>query len=85
MRVEIIVSPRSRKFLLYNKDDVVHADLKSPPENNRANLELIKELKRVIGAEVRVVSGLKSKRKVVEMNITAEKWNSLVNNLAAPG
>jgi len=81
VRVEITVSPSSRKFFLYIKNGGIHADLKNTPENNKANLELIKELKRATGAEVRIVSGLKSKRKVVEIYLDELHWNIFVNGL----
>ncbi|MFH1520837.1 MAG: DUF167 domain-containing protein [Candidatus Micrarchaeota archaeon] len=81
MRVEIIVSPRSSKFLLYVQDGVVRANLRSPPEDNKANIELIKELKRATGVDVRIISGLKSKRKVIEIGIDEAKWNLFVTNL----
>ena len=81
MRVEITVSPSSRKFLVYIKNGVVRANLRSPPEDNKANLELIKELKRATGADVQIVSGLKSKRKVVEIYLDELHWNIFVNGL----
>lgn len=41
--------------------------LKEPSENNRANIELLKLLKRYFGKDVKLVKGLKSKNKIVEI------------------
>ena len=41
--------------------------LKSAPENNKANVELVKLLQRYFKSEVKIKSGLRSKNKVVEV------------------
>lgn len=48
------------------KESFLLVYLKSPPENNKANLELIKILKKYFGRDIRIKSGFKSKNKVVE-------------------
>ena len=41
--------------------------LKSAPENNKANVELVKLLQRYFKSEIKIKSGLRSKSKVVEV------------------
>jgi uncharacterized protein (TIGR00251 family) len=41
--------------------------LKSSPENNKANVELIKILKKYFGREVKIKMGKTSRRKIVEV------------------
>lgn len=63
----------------FNKDFVeVHGDeirigIKAKPEKGKANLEIIKKLSKhfhIPKSKVRIVSGLKSRKKVVEVTRT---------------
>jgi uncharacterized protein (TIGR00251 family) len=60
--LELKVKPGSHHFFLHS-DGLI--EVKSAPENNKANMEIVKELKRLFGKEVSLVSGFKSRRKVV--------------------
>jgi uncharacterized protein (TIGR00251 family) len=42
---------------------VIHT--KSPPEGNKANMEIVKELTRLFARDVRILHGLKSRRKEI--------------------
>jgi uncharacterized protein (TIGR00251 family) len=42
--------------------------LKSPPEDNKANVELLKLLHNYFKAKVRIKSGLTSKNKIIEIS-----------------
>ena len=48
-----------------DKDYLVH--LKSNPENNKANIELIKLLGKYFNSNVRIIRGKSSTRKIVEV------------------
>ena len=48
------------------KEYLIH--LKSPPENNKANIELLKLLKRYFKSEVKIKSGFTSRNKLIEIN-----------------
>lgn len=41
--------------------------LKKAPEDNKANIELLKYLKKYFKAEVRIVKGLTSRNKIIEV------------------
>ncbi|MEW5840790.1 MAG: DUF167 domain-containing protein [Thermoproteota archaeon] len=50
---------------------IIQVSIKSPPERGRANRELVKRLARHFGVpepSVRIVSGLASRKKVVEIS-----------------
>ena len=52
------------------EDDKIIVGLTSKPERGKANLELIKKLAKhfkVSSSQIRIVSGLKSRRKIVEI------------------
>ena len=58
-----------RNFLKV-EDDKIIVGLTSKPERGKANLELIKKLAKyfkVSSSQIKIVSGLKSRRKIVEI------------------
>jgi len=78
MRMEVTVVPRSGRFEILNDKGRVKIFLKSAPESNKANLELLKELKRLLKVEVRLVSGGSSRRKVIEVNLPGEELKKML-------
>jgi uncharacterized protein (TIGR00251 family) len=79
--IEVTVVPRSGRFSLSLKDGQVRISLKSAPEQNKANLELVKGLSKALGRPVRIVSGHKSKRKRLEIDISQEEWETFLESL----
>jgi uncharacterized protein (TIGR00251 family) len=75
MILEITVVPKSKRFSIIKKDGKIKIHLKSAPEQNKANLELLKELSKVFNCQVRIISGLKSKAKKLELNISQEDFD----------
>ncbi len=61
--ISITAKPNSRAFNAMIDENRIVICLKSRPEDNKANIELIKELKRLLKKEVSIVSGEKSKKK----------------------
>lgn len=66
------VKPNSPQFSIkFNDQIIIHC--KSHPEKNKANLEIIKELKRIFDRKVEIILGLKSKKKKILIhNITED-------------
>ncbi|MEW6722651.1 MAG: DUF167 domain-containing protein [Candidatus Micrarchaeota archaeon] len=81
MIVEVLAAPGSKRFSLSVKGGRLRASLKNPPENNRANIELIKELSAAVGASVRILSGHSSKRKKLAIDIEEGKWSAFLESL----
>jgi len=48
-------------------EEIYYVKLKSLADEGRANLELVKVLKKFLGKEVKIKSGFTSRRKVVEV------------------
>ncbi len=48
-------------------EEVYYVKLKSPADGGRANLELVKVLKKFLGKEVKIKSGFNSRTKFVEV------------------
>lgn len=82
MIVEVRAAPGSRRFSLSRtKDGMLKVSLESPPENNRANAELVRELSLRLGAEVRILSGHSSHRKRLLINVSEDLWNAFLASL----
>lgn len=67
MKINLRVKPNSDKQKIEFKEGVYFISLKSRAENNKANIELLKLLKRNFKKEVRIISGKTSKNKIVEI------------------
>jgi len=67
MIIKIKAKPSSKKQSIKRKEDFYLVKLKSAPENNKANLELIKLLKKHFKKDVKIKSGFTSRRKIVEI------------------
>ena len=66
MRVEIKVKPQSKKSEIQDNEGEYTAFLKSPPEDGKANLELLKLAKKYFGNPVKIILGKTRKKKVLE-------------------
>ena len=67
------VSTRKKQFRLNWKENVLYVEIKSNPEKGKANKEIIKELKKFFESEIKIISGFKSKEKIVEINSSKTK------------
>jgi len=62
---EIKVKPNSSKSEIKIKDNEIIVYLKSLPQNNKANLELIKLFKKQLKKDIKIKKGLISKKKLI--------------------
>ena len=81
MIIEVSVVPKSGKFRILEKNGMIKVHLRSPPEDNKANLELIKEFEKLFGKPVKLVSGRKSKKKKIELPISEDRWKRFVSEI----
>ena len=81
MIIEISVVPKSGRFKISEKEGKIKLYLKSPAEENKANLEIIKEFEKLFGKPVRIISGLKSKKKKIELPVTEDEWADFVSGI----
>ena len=65
--IEVIVKAGSGKSEVVGTDEkgTLRVNLKSPPQDNKANLELIKLLSKHFGRQATIKSGHTSKRKLI--------------------
>jgi len=69
VRVETVVTPNARAFGLEYVAPYLRVWVRSPPEKGEANKELVKELSRALGCEVRILGGVKSRKKLLEHKV----------------
>jgi len=68
MKLKVKVKPSSGKQEIKKiSDDEYQIKLKSKPENNKANIELVKLLKKYFKKEVKILKGKTSKNKIIEV------------------
>jgi len=68
MIIKIKVKTNSRKQeIIQLKGDEYLISLKESPDNNKANKELLKLLNKKFKKEVKILKGLRSKNKIVEI------------------
>ena len=70
MILKIKVKPNSRKQEIEEKPDLLIISLKSPPENNQANIELIKILAKhfdLDAKKIKILKGKTSRNKIIEV------------------
>ena len=69
-KFKVIVKPNSRenKIIEFDKDKSAYIiKIKARAEDNKANIELIKFLSKLLKKKVRIASGLKSREKIIEV------------------
>ncbi|MBN2422410.1 YggU family protein [Candidatus Woesearchaeota archaeon] len=69
-RLQIIVKPNSPKNEIINWDEnkqALRINIKEKAEDNKANIAIIKFFSRLTKKNVRIVSGFKSKQKIIEI------------------
>jgi len=67
MIVRVKVKPNSEKQEIRELNGVYLVCLKEKAKDNKANIGLLKLLKRKFGGEVKIIKGLRSNKKVVEI------------------
>ena len=76
--LSVKVKPNSPKFFIEsNSNIIIHC--KSSPKQNKANIEIIKELERLFKTRVEIISGLTSKKKSILIhNITKQEVKKMI-------
>ncbi|HDD45899.1 MAG TPA: DUF167 domain-containing protein [Candidatus Aenigmarchaeota archaeon] len=66
--IKVVVKPNASKFAIKKKDNYYIVSVKSVAENGKANMELIRELRKFFGRRVRIIRGVKSRKKIIEIS-----------------
>jgi len=63
--LEIIVKIGNKNEINF-KDGICRVTIKERAEDGKANIEIVKYFSKLVGCRVRIIKGLKSKRKVID-------------------
>ena len=69
-KFSIIVKPNSKKneIIDYDKEkEALKINIKAEPENNKANIEIIKFFKKILKKDIKIITGKTSKKKVLKI------------------
>lgn len=67
MKIQVKVRPGAKEQSVEKVEDLYFVRLKSRPEEGKANLELLKLLKKHFNKDVKIKSGFTSRNKIVEV------------------
>ncbi len=65
-RIRVFVRPSRPRARIVCVGEFVVVDIDEPPERGRANAALVKLMRKVVGVKPEIVSGYKSREKVLE-------------------
>ena len=65
--IKVKVIPNSKKETIKEEHGILKIHLTSVPEKNKANAELVKFFKKKFGLNVEIISGQKSREKVLHL------------------
>lgn len=63
--VPIHIKPSRHRFSVQIKTDLIEVSTKPPAHNNKANIEILKEFRKLLKKPVSIVSGSNSKKKIL--------------------
>ena len=69
-KFKVIVKPNSKENKLEYFDkggNAYRISIRAKPEDNKANIEIIKFLSKLLKKKVKIISGLKSREKIIEI------------------
>ena len=65
--IKIIVRTNKEKTRITKEEDnVIYLDVHAQPKDNKANIEILKFLKKHFKTNLRIIKGLKSKEKIID-------------------
>ncbi len=84
IKIKIIVKPgsSSKKFIQEINDDYILININSQPQDGKANKELIKRLSKLLkisSGKISIISGAKSKEKVLYIEISPDEFVRKLN------
>ena len=78
-KLKLKVSTGKPTFKVELDGELLLVEIKSTPEKGKANKEIIKELKKFFKSDIKMLSGFKSKEKIIEFYSTKNEIISKLN------
>jgi len=76
MIIEVKVHPKSKQLKIVWKD-TLEVYLTEPPENNKANIQMLDLLKKTFKKEISLIRGQNSRKKVLSIELSEGELNEL--------
>lgn len=67
-RISVIVKPNAKENTITKIDNIYKVTIKAMPKEGKANLELVKFLSRYFKKRAGIISGLRSKKKLIGLD-----------------
>lgn len=64
-KYDILVKAKNSKSEIVIEQDKIIVKVKSIPENNKANLEIVKLFKKQLNLNVKIIKGFKTNKKII--------------------
>jgi uncharacterized protein (TIGR00251 family) len=81
LRLKVLAGKGKFSVKWNNDEDFLLITTKSKAKDNKANLEIVKELSRLFKTDVEIVSGFRSKQKLLKLNLSKQDaLNTLSTN-----
>jgi len=79
LRLKVSAGKKHFRAVWNEKDEVLLVETKNKAQNGKANLEILKEMKRLLKTKVEIVSGFKSKEKLLKLNLSKQEALNAIN------
>ena len=66
IKLKVKTKQKETKIISQTEQEIILA-VKSPPQDNKANLEIIKFLSKHFKQKIKIIKGLKSKNKIIDI------------------
>jgi len=73
LRLKVSAGKKMFRAVWNNEDEVLLVYTKNKAQDGKANLEIVKELSRILKTKIEIVSGFKSKNKIAHLECEKEK------------
>ena len=71
--VSVSVKPGSGRFAIITKGDEIILEVRSPPQEGKANQEIVRELPKLLRCDVRILRGEHRKKKLLLLKGISEQ------------
>jgi uncharacterized protein (TIGR00251 family) len=80
LKAKVSTGKKDFRLALDKDNDILIVEATKLPDKNKANKEIIKEIKKILGAETTIVSGFTSKEKLIKINLPKKSIEEMLRN-----
>ena len=82
MKVHAKVTPNSAGFSVEMKESILQIKCKNAPEKGKVNRELITKLQKILGASVKIMKGVASRNKILEVALNEDEIKERIKTVS---